>query len=277
MGMIIELWTEEDDERLRRFHAAANDDRLEELLGYLDRPSPLQPRLAELVERSAAAAADAASFAGALGLASAIARELLDHAELEHQPDADPSAEGDLSRLVENKGGSHRTLAALWASVCWRADYDAYWLEMEHFFPVCILEEGRPLLIDPASGAMLTRADCREIVGELRDDSLPFDEELFTRPHARLVADQILAQRLEGAAVQGNDVSLYQALRLRAALFPDDERMQLNTALAAVRVGDLVWAQHTLRELLQRSEDPELRRLIEENLERLREMRAEFN
>lgn len=277
MGMIIELWTEEDDERLRSFIAAANEDRLEEMLRYLDRPSPQQPRLAALVERSAAAAGEVAAFAGALGLASALARELLDSAELTHQPDADAAMECDLGQLVANKGGSHRSLAALWASVCWHADYEAYWLEMEHFFPLCILEEGRSLLIDPASGAMLTRADCREIVRELRDDSLPFDEELFERPHARLVADQILAQRLDGAAVQGNDVALYQALRLRAALFPDDERMQLNAALAAVRVGDLVWAQRTLQQLLQRSEDPELRDLIEENLERLREMRADFN
>lgn len=277
MSPIIELWAEADNRRLQSFVAAADGDNLRGLLAHLDRGDEDEPRLAGLVERTAHAAAQDAEFAGALGLASRIAKVLLDEEGFVLKPDAPASHECNLHDLLRSGGGSHRSLAALWAHVCWNADYDAYWLEMGHFFPLCILEDGRPLLIDPASGAMLTRADCRQIVRELEDEELPFDEDLFERPHTRMVADIVLSTRSRGAEYEGDDVALYHAQRLRAALFPKEDRMQLNAALAAVEVGDFIWAQTTLRALRERCDDDELLTLIDDNLARLQDIRRDLN
>lgn len=267
MTEIVELWSAHDQARLKEFEQA------------IKLNMPLQAMLAlnrhrlddldQAINDAKPTIQDAEAFSGMLGVASSIATFVMDKWNIFLEPMNPSLQEIELAYVWEHKGGSPRTLALLWAYVATQCGYRSHWLEMGVFHPVCIGNGIDSVMIDSTAGALVSKADCREIFEAITDDA-SFDERMFLPPTATQIADHVLGLRLAGAAELEDSVATYQHLRFHAVLHHDNPKVLLTTALAAARIGDHGYAVETLETLMEDAKNPDMRLRFKVLIDRLR-------
>jgi|GEM_PF-3813613 len=266
MAAIVELWSKSDQQRLQRFiQAVAANDALATILAL--NAADVDP-IRQAIDKIKPRVQEADALGGLLGVASTIGSAMEDDWGITLNPDHPLIHECDLRHCWDAKSASPRTLAALWVYVIQELGYDAHWLEMSVFHPVAIRDEHSRMMIDSTSGRMVSKADCKDIFEAIVDDEM-FDPDMFFPPNAQEIAVDILELRLAGAASNDDHVATYQHMRFHAALHQDDPQIVFAAAMAAASIGDFGFATSTLNDLLERTEDGDLRTAIARALERI--------
>lgn len=267
MTTIVELWSSEDQRSLEHFARAVEAGQTLDAVLALN-ASDLRP-IDEAIEDGRDAVDAAREMAGLLGVASAIAG-LIDRVwGIELEPGTELLDECDLLRCWETRRASPRTLALLWAYTARQLGLLSRWLEMNVFHPVVLFDGVDELLIDSTSGALVSKADCREIFREITNGEEHFLPEMFDDPSTRKVVADILELRLAGAATGGDEVQTYKCIRFHVAAHPDEPQLLLNAALAAAKVGDRLFATKTLKDLAVTTAGTPLEDAVRQALQRV--------
>lgn len=275
MGAIIDLWGVEDERRLNRFLQAVEVGSPLDVVLALD-VGDFGP-LDAAIDAAAPSVADAYLFGGPMAVAAAFATLIEDTWGIQLEPSTSIRNEARITTAFADKKASPRTLAALWCYLAQRLDYEAHWLEMNVFHPIRISDGETEVLVDSTSGRMVSAADCRDIFDAVTDGDEPFLDEMLELPPTRTIAVQILELRLAGASEEHDETSAYRVMRFHAALHADQPRIVFAAALTAERIGDHVYAESTLRALVEECAGTSLEEPIRKALARLTERKHYVN
>lgn len=273
MAAIVELWSVEDQRRLEHFVSAVEAGSTFDAVLALN--SGDLSGLNEAMEAAREKVELAADFSGVLGAASAIATLIDTTWGIELEPGDELLSECDLARCWERRKASPRTLAALWVYVAQRYGFRAHWLEMNVFHPIVFDDGEGELMVDSTSGALVSKADCRDIFQQVTEEPESFHAGMFDAPVTRDVLAEILELRILGAGETQDEVIGYRNMRFHAALHRDKPRIVFASALAAAKIGDHVFARETLKDLAAEAEGTSLEEPVRQALERI-EMQFQY-
>ncbi len=142
-----------------------------------------------------------------------------------------------LSAVMERRRGLPILLSSVWMLAGTAAGVPVAGVGLPFHFIVRV-GVGDPLYADPFHGGrVLSRGDCRALVGRLSGDTLPWNDDFLAPASAASIAERVLRNLSNHFDRAGRPERQYRAARFLAALRPYDAAPQLAHARVADTLG----------------------------------------
>jgi regulator of sirC expression with transglutaminase-like and TPR domain len=163
---------------------------------------------------------------------------LVGELDLQGDPEQyDDPRNSHLSLVVERRRGLPILLSAAWMLVGEAAGVPVAGVGLPFHFIVRV-GMGDPIFADPFHGGrVLSRGDCRALVGKLSGDTLPWSDDFLAPAPVASIAERVLRNLSNHYDRAGRPERQYRAARFLAALRPHDPVPQLAHARVADTLG----------------------------------------
>jgi regulator of sirC expression with transglutaminase-like and TPR domain len=184
-----------------------------------------------------------------------------------------------LNEVLDRRTGLPITLSLVFLEVGWRLGLPVYGVGFPgHFIVGCSLAPNGRLLLDPFNrGALLTPADCRELLHHVYGDAVPF-RSWYLQPATRRQMLVRVLNNLKGQYLRVGDLerALRAVQRIRAVA-PEAYQTLHDQAVLRFRLGDLNGARADLLRYLALAADPAAAAAARRDLGRVEELLVRRN
>jgi regulator of sirC expression with transglutaminase-like and TPR domain len=244
MSVIKELWSESDQLALENFEQALDTGKLSECLFAIERADNDSQREAEeTLDRLAAELQSLEPDSDVFSQASALAHVLADDFGLRGDTDDYFAPENSfLSEVLKSRTGLPILVSSVWIIAARRAGMKLQGIGLPQHFIVQLGDGG--MYLDPFSGgAMLTAAECREIVNELSDGAIRWKDEYLEPVSDRDLCERVVRNLCNSYSLMDDEIRLYQTVRFHAAMRPDIPQVHMLLGRLSEDFGDFTAAR----------------------------------
>jgi regulator of sirC expression with transglutaminase-like and TPR domain len=236
-----QLWDPSDDDAIRRCSAAIARSDLAEALLAVEGSSPeaADACLARMTSWAERARRHLGS-ATADGQVRALATVLIGEEQLAGDTaDYYNPVNSRLTAVVERRRGLPILLSSVWMMVGERAGLAVDGIALPGHFIVRVGGEDRRLVDPFGGGRLLTREDCRDIVRQLSDGTLPWTDAFLRPTSVAALVQRVLRNLINAGRATSDATAQYRPARILAALCPDVAEVRMTEAQVTEQLGAL--------------------------------------
>jgi regulator of sirC expression with transglutaminase-like and TPR domain len=253
---MIDVWTEADLAALAALQRALARGDLAGALLAIEGAPPDRAEVARATLQSWGRRVAERPLAGARAQHEALRAVLVD--ALDVQGDAeryDDARNSFLTATLDRRRGLPILLSAVWMLVGEAAGVPVAGVGLPFHFIVRVGDDA-PLFADPFHGGrVLSREDCRALVGKLSGDQLAWQEEFLAPAPMQAIGERVLRNLANHYDRTGRPEPQYRTARFLAALRPFDPAAQMLHARAADHVGARTLARSLYADVIERFAD----------------------
>lgn len=274
-----ELWSSADERSADRFRDAVGSGRLAQALLALEgAPGEAAERCEHDLSSWAGRVLDVLGGDTPRAHATALQRVLVkEQGFLGDTEDYRRPCNAILSKVMVRKRGLPVLLSAVWMEVGRRAGFEVDGLSMPGHF-IARVGGPRGALVDPFSGGCcMSVKQCAALVGQVTNNLLPWDEHYLDAIPLGDMMERVLQNVMASLRGRQAPVALYRALRMHAALRPEQPEPQLVYARMAEQLGAPLHAATLYRRIIETWPDRREARVAERRLDVVRQAAARLH